>query len=65
MTIAALSQTGPLGDHALALPAKLNNVPQDYRELKSLFMTLRQEDEAFKRTIQISHFKAKSCVATV
>lgn len=47
-----------------ALPAKLNNVPQDYRELKSLFMTLRQEDEAFKRTIQVSHFKAKSCVAT-
>lgn len=64
MTIAALSQTGPMVDQSLALPAKLNNVPQDYRELKALFMTLRQEDEAFKRTIQISHFKAKSCVAT-
>ena len=33
MTIAALSQTGPMVDQSLALPAKLNNVPQDYREV--------------------------------
>ena len=65
MTISTLQQSPSIFDQSLAaLPAKLNNVPRDYRELKSLFMTLRQEDEAFKRTIQVSHFKAKSCVAT-
>ncbi|MEZ4732777.1 MAG: cyclic nucleotide-binding domain-containing protein [Caldilineaceae bacterium] len=65
MSISVPQQPGAVYDQSLAaLPAKLNNVPQDYRELKSLFMILRQEDEAFKRTIQVSHFKAKSCVAT-
>ena len=65
MTVSTIQKPVSIFDQSLAaLPAKLNNVPQDYRELKSLFMTLRQEDEAFKRTIQISHFKAKSCVAT-
>ena len=65
MTVSTVQKPVSIFDQSLAaLPAKLNNVPQDYRELKSLFMTLRQEDEAFKRTIQVSHFKAKSCVAT-
>lgn len=65
MTVTTVQQSVSIFDQSLAaLPAKLNNVPQDYRELRSLFMTLRQEDEAFKRTIQVSHFKAKSCVAT-
>ena len=65
MTVATVKQSVSIFDQSVAaLPAKLNNVPQDYRDLKSLFMTLRQEDEAFKRTIQVSHFKAKSCVAT-
>lgn len=65
MTVSTVQPSVSIFDQSLAaLPAKLNNVPQDYRDLKSLFMTLRQEDEAFKRTIQVSHFKAKSCVAT-
>lgn len=65
MTVSTIQPSVSIFDQSLAaLPAKLNNVPQDYRDLKSLFMTLRQEDEAFKRTIQVSHFKAKSCVAT-
>lgn len=65
MTVSIVQPSVSIFDQSLAaLPAKLNNVPQDYRDLKSLFMTLRQEDEAFKRTIQVSHFKAKSCVAT-
>ncbi len=65
MAISALQQSLPVYDPSLiTTPAKLNNVPQDYRELKSLFMTLRQEDPAFKQSVQVSHYKAKSCVAT-
>ena len=65
MTVSALPKVVPTFEQSLvALPAKLNNVPRDYRELRSLFMMLRQEDEAFKRAIHISHYKAKSCVAT-
>lgn len=66
MSVSALQQPVSVFDQSLAaLPAKLNNVPQDYRELKSLFMMLRQEDEAFKQSIKVSHFKARTCIASV
>jgi CRP/FNR family transcriptional regulator, cyclic AMP receptor protein len=65
MSSAALQHPISVFDQSMAaLPAKLNNVPQDYRELKSLFMTLRQEDEAFKQSIKVSHYKARTCVAS-
>ncbi len=65
MAISALQPSLPVYDPSIiTTSAKLNNVPQDYRELKSLFVTLRQEDEAFKQSIRVSHFKAKSCIAT-
>lgn len=65
MAISALQSSLPVYDPSMiTASAKLNNVPQDYRELKSLFLTIRQEDEAFKQSIQVSHFKAKSCVAS-
>jgi hypothetical protein len=39
MTISALPKAVPTFEQSLvALPAKLNNVPRDYRELKSLFI---------------------------